>query len=199
MGLILINHLGGFLAAVRGQGTFLYDQQSATESSGGGSTHVIQDNEPLGQSFAPQLSSVGFIRLALADRNPATLGATMHINLRSNSITGSLLGSTDPVFMPNNFGSIGYGYTNFFFPIPIPVVPGTTYYFETVVDSGEPWSIVAYNYSYAGGTWFLRGSAVPQGDLWFREGIVVPEPSTAVLGLVGAALFMCLRRAKRIL
>jgi hypothetical protein len=124
----------------------------------------------------------------------------MHINLRSNSITGPILESSDPIFMPDGFGRPGSpGHTNFFFAVPVPVVPGTTYFFETVVDSGETWKIFAYNYSYAGGISFFQGLPVPQADLWFREGIVIPEPSTSVLELVGAALFMCLRRAKGIL
>jgi hypothetical protein len=146
-----------FIPSIRAQGTFVYDQQSAIESTGGGSLAVIQGNEPLGQSFTPQLSAVGFIRLFLGDGGPATLGATMHINLRSNSITGSLLASTDPVYMPNGFG---LDFTNFYFAVPVPVTPGTTYFFETIVDSGETWKIVGYNYGYAGGTAFFQGSPV---------------------------------------
>ena len=171
------------------QGTFIYDQQSANESTGGGSLAVIQENEPLGQSFTPQLSTVGFIRLFLGDGGPATLGATMHINLRSNSIAGPLLASTEPVYMPNGFG---LDFTNFFFGIPVPLTPGTTYFFETIIDSGETWKIVGYNYGYAGGTAFFQGLPSP-GDLWFREGIIVPEPSSVFLILIGCAAFVIKR------
>src|SRR6266404_1497869 len=91
--------------AACGQGTFVYDQQSADESTGGGGVSVIQSNQPLGQSFTPSLSSVGFIRLFLIDgvRNNG-LGATVYVNLREDSITGPVLGLSGPVFMPDNFG-----------------------------------------------------------------------------------------------
>jgi hypothetical protein len=43
-------------------GTFIYDQQSSTEANLGEAAVVIQSSQPVGQSFTPSLSSVGFIR-----------------------------------------------------------------------------------------------------------------------------------------
>src|SRR5450759_4846854 len=79
-----------------GQGTFIYDQQSADETvlagEGGG---ILQSNQPFGQSFTPTFSSINFIRLWLADGLPGNgLGATVFINLRTNSISGPILAST---------------------------------------------------------------------------------------------------------
>ncbi len=150
---------------------------------------VIQSNQPLGQSFTPSLSSVGFIRLFLIDgvRNNG-LGATVYVNLREDAITGPVLGLSGPVFMPDNFGIGSGGYTNFFFSSPVPVTPGATYYLQPVVQSGDTWEVVEYNYSYPGGTLFLNGAAVPFDDLWFREGVFVPEPSWALLILVGGGI-----------
>ncbi len=134
---------------------------------------VIQSNQPLGQSFTPSLSSVGFIRLFLIDgvRNNG-LGATVYVNLREDCITGPVLGLSGPVFMPDNFGIGSGGYTNFFFSSPVPVTPGATYYLQP------------------------NGAAVPFDDLWFREGVFVPEPSWALLILVGGGVFVYARRRR---
>src|SRR5882672_1048303 len=70
-----------------GQDTFTYDQQSSNETTNGGKTMAIQANEPIGQSFTAALSSVGFIRLFLSDNAFDSVGATVYVNLRTNSIT----------------------------------------------------------------------------------------------------------------
>lgn len=114
---------------------------------------------------------------------------------------GPVLASTDLVFMPDGFG-IGNGnrgYTNFFFSTPAVVVPGVTYYLQPVVQSGDAWGIVSYNYGYPGGSIFLQGVANPIIDLWFREGIyIVPEPSSALLVLLGGGLVAWRHRKTRL-
>src|SRR5258706_4796879 len=89
------------------------------------------------------------------------------------------------------------GANNFYFPSTVSVVPGTKYYFETVFQSGDPnFGIVSYNaYFYSGGEAIASGVTRPADDLWFREGIVVvPEPSTIALGILGAATIFILSR-----
>ena len=193
---LLLTGLSLTLGAV-GQGTFIYDQQSASESSGGGGLAAIQSNQPLGQSFTPTNASIDFIRLFLADSASQGVGATLYINLRSDSITGPIMASTDPVFIPNLFGTAfgAAGYTNFFFTTSVAVTPGTTYYFQPVIQSGDSCFIIAYHYTYAGGTAFFNGTADPNNDLWFREGIVVPEPSSLLL-LIGSGVLFYVRHAK---
>jgi hypothetical protein len=179
-----------------GQGTFIYDQQSADESAGGGGFVTIQSNQPLGQSFTPTNSSVGFIRLWLSDSVLNGLGATVYVNLRTSSITGPIFGSTDPVLMPDGFGVSSRGFTSFFFSTPVPVTPGVTYYFQPVVQSGDnSWALIGYHYNYSGGTAFVNGTADSVNDLWFREGIVVPEPSSLSL-IIGSGVLFYVRRAK---
>src|SRR2546426_12653595 len=81
----------------QGQGTFIYDQESSTDERVPpfGSGTVIQQFFSYGQSFTPTLGSVDFIRLKLYDGNLSDgLGATFYVNLRSNSIGGSVLGVT---------------------------------------------------------------------------------------------------------
>jgi hypothetical protein len=182
------------LLDAHGQGTvtFNYDQQSATESTGGGIASVIQANQPLGQSFTPTLMSVDFIRLSLSDASFNSVGATLLVYLREGSITGNILGTSDPMTMPDRFS----GYVNFFFSTPVSVNPGTQYYFQPWLVSGDPsWGIVAYNaYGYPGGTAYANGVAVPGQDLWFREGVVVPEPSSGVILLLGLCALAARRR-----
>jgi hypothetical protein len=176
------------------QGTFLYDQQSSDESNLGGGASNIQMNQPIGQSFTPQLSSVEFVRLYLTDSVFDGLGATIRVNLRADSITGSVLGSSDAISVSDRF----VGPANFFFSSSVPVSPGTIYYFQPEVVSGGLFSVYAYNsFGYAGGTAYSQGVAVPGWDLWFREGIVVPEPGTWALLLIGLGVFAWRKRLFR--
>lgn len=177
--------------SVRGQGTFVYDQQSSDESQLGGGAASIQPNQPLGQSFAPTLSSVGFIRLYLSDDAFNNLGATVYVNLRANSITGTILGSTVPVFVPDRF----VGPVNFLFTSDVSVTPEVTYFFQPVIQSGDNFSAYGYNtFNYARGTAFFQSIPSPGQDFWFREGIVVPEPGTWALLLVGLGVLVWQRR-----
>jgi hypothetical protein len=169
--------------AACGQGTFIYDQSSATNRSFSGGA-PIQGQELTGQSFTPALSSVGFVQLELSDFNPGNgVGATVYVNLRAGSLTGTIMGSTDPVFMPDGFS---YGVTNFFFAAPAAVNPGTVYYLEPILQSGDHWDVIGGTFNYPGGTFFENGLPDPNGfDAWFREGSFVPEPSSGVLTLAG--------------
>jgi hypothetical protein len=178
--------------AALGQGTFIYDQQSATTRAISGGA-PFQVEQPFGQAFTPALSSVGFVQFEFVDGYPGDgIGATVYVNLWADSLaTGSLLGSTAPVFMPDLF----YGITSFLFAVPLPVTPGTTYYLQPVVQSGDNnWVIIEGNFNYANGTWFANGQPTLDGRvLWFREGTYVPEPSSALLFALAAAT-LCARR-----
>jgi len=180
--------LSGLLA--HGQGTFVYDQQSAMAPAGP-LGYPIQIEQPLGQSFAPSLASIGFVQMEFFDVHPGNgTGATVYVNIRGGSITGPILNSTAPVFMPDGFPSDGV--TNFFFSSAVPVAPGTTYYLQPVAVSGsdDGWEAMAGLFSYPGGTLYWSGSPDPNGfDMWFREGIVTPEPSAVVLAVLAAGIF----------
>lgn len=142
---------------------------------------------PWGQSFTPGLGSIGFVRLKLLDGNLNDgLGATVYLNLRSGSIAGPIVGVSAPVSMPAFFR----GVAEFDFPQAIPVSPGLTYFYEPVVASGGTWNIVGGTlFPYSGGTAYESGVPVAFDD-WFREGILVPEPSTGALGLLGLAMLL---------
>jgi hypothetical protein len=174
-----------------GQGTYIYDQQSATEITGGGISISIQGSQPVGQSFIPTLDSIGFVRLK---GGPGYGGATLYVNLRSDTITGSILAQTESIAFPAGY----FGYMEFIFATPASLTPGSTYFLQPVVEPGHDGQLTIYNnYFYANGTIYLNG--IPdnsQGyDMWFQEGIVVPEPSSVWLVLVGG-LGILVRRLK---
>ena len=179
--------------SVHSQG-FLYDQQSSTDEtpiSGAGA--VIQQLAPYGQSFTPSLSSVDFIRLNLNDGNPNNgIGATIYLNLRTNTINGAILATTPSISLTNGFAGI----VNFLFPSTVPLTPSATYVFEIVMQSGsDSWNALAGEYNYSGGIVYANGVPASGSDLWFREGIVtVPEPSSAVLVLLGSGAWLFIRR-----
>jgi hypothetical protein len=183
--------------ATRGQGTFTYDQQSATNRSISGGGLPFQAEQPAGQSFTPTLSSVGFVQFQFIDPHPGDgVGATVYVNLWADSLGGTFLGSTAPVSMPDGFF---FGVTNFLFGTSVAVTPGIVYYLQPVLQSGDPlWEANGGPYSYSGGTSFFNGSPDPNGyNLWFREGVRTPEPSPGLLVLLGIAGMWCARRLKR--
>jgi hypothetical protein len=176
------------------QGVFLYDQQSSDEAVllEGGNT--IQSNQPLGQSFTPALSEVGFIRIYVVDANfQDGLGGTLFLNLRQSSLGGAVLGSTAPVFIPNTSG----GFVDFYFSSPIAVTPGQTYFFQpTVVETeATPFMINRGTYNYSGGEAYVLGNANSLYDFWFREGVIVPEPASACLLILALGGFLWTRVA----
>ena len=125
------------------------------------------------------------------------MGATIYVNLRSGSLTGQIVDSTAPVALPDNFGlPLNGGFVTFFFTNTVPVQPGTVYFFEPIVQSGDRWAVAGGSFNYPGGDEYLRGTPGP-ADYWFREGVIVPEPSPCVLLLCGAALWIRFRQLKR--
>lgn len=176
-----------------GQGYFSYDQQSSVDQSfvpGGGS---ILGLAPYGQSFTPLSSTMNFIRLGVYDKVPNNgLGATLYLNLRTDSIGGSIIASSQSILLGNGYS----GFTDFFFDSPVVLAPGDLYVFEIVAEPGsDNWGASAGEYLYSGGMAFGGGLSVPGSDLWFREGTyTVPEPSVAAILLLGAAVFMWRQR-----
>jgi hypothetical protein len=185
--------------SVHGQ-SFIYDQQSQTSQAGGGGYPPAYE-QPMGQSFTPTLTSVGFVQFEFADIPSGPSGGNIYVNLWAGSLgTGTLLGSTPSVFIPNDAFNL---ITTFLFPTAVTVTPGTTYYFQTILQSGDTTIAVicADAYDYSGGTFYWNGSPDPNGaDAWFREGIVAaPEPSAGALVLLGMAGIYLLRNGKRLL
>lgn len=174
-----------------GQGTFLYDQQSAIEGLNGEFSVNIISSQPVGQSFTPSLNAVDFVRLHFENLG---IGGSAYVNLRAGSITGSIVAASSPVSLPDQF----HGYTDFLFSTSVSVTPGIEYFFQPIVQSGTGWFLDSWNgFGYSGGAAILLGDVVNGHDFWFREGIVVPEPSAAVLILAGLAMTRFIRKTRK--
>jgi len=175
------------------QGTMVFDQQSWDESNRGEFLADISASQPIGQSFTPSLAGIGFVRLYISDRSSDGIGTTVFVNIRSGSITGAVIGSTSPVALPDQF----HGPMNFLFSTEIPLTPGVTYFLQPVIQSGEDFGIGFGPFNFAGGNGFFNGIPSQFDDLWFREGIIVPEPSSVALLLVGGATVAYVRRKSK--
>ncbi len=180
------------ICLVQGQGIFIYDQQATNQVEG--TAPFTQDSQPVGQSFIPTLSALNFIDLKVFDSQDLNgNGSIIYVNLRSNSISGPILGTSLDLFIPSSF----FDATNFFFSTSIPLVTGTQYFIQPVIQSGDNFSSFITDGSYVGGSLIYQGSSIANSDLWFREGVYsVPEPSSAILVLLGsgALLYVCRKR-----
>ncbi len=80
----LVFALSVFVAS--GQGTFVYDQSSATNRSFAGG-YEFQQEQPFGQSFTPSLASIGFVQMEFIGGPQQLGGATVYVNLRADSVS----------------------------------------------------------------------------------------------------------------
>jgi hypothetical protein len=81
----------------------------------------------------------------------------------------------------------------------VTLIGGTVYYFQPVVQPGpgnDLWNLDAGEYNYPGGSVFANGMPATASDYWFREGIV-PEPSSALLSLLGFGPLLLILQRKR--
>ena len=171
----------------RGQGSLVVDQASGTLEESVVNALRIPENQEV-QSFTPSLNAVGFVQLRSLFTFPQGNTVTVAVNLRQGAYDGPIISSTDPLVIIE-FAGVG----TFYFPGNIPVTAGQMYFFEPVLRSSGSVDVGFKSPStYDRGELFING--VPSGglgDLWFREGIVVPETSIfALLGLGGGIAFM---------
>ncbi len=180
------------LGEATGQG-FIVDQASGGLNEPIANGLVTPPND-LAQSFTPSLNAVGFVQLRSLVAFPSGSSATLVVNLRQGSYNGPILSSTDSIVI---VGSAGLG--TFYFPDNIPVTPGQLYFIQPVVQSPGSLNIGYKSPSgYLGGDLWSNGLMDPQADLWFREGIVVPEPGVVWLFLFGGAALLWRMHVKRL-
>ena len=169
------------------------DQASGTTNELVTTSSRLPDNQ-IAQSFTPSLSAVGFVQLQTSIFANSS-GEMVVINLRQNGFNGAILSSTDPVFLVNKITQIN----TFYFPVNIPVTQGQLYFFEPVLLSSGSLDIGTKSPSgYLGGDLWSNGLMDPQADLWFREGLVVPEPEPIFLLFAGVAVLVGWRGWRRV-
>lgn len=159
----------------------------------------IQSLGPIGQEFVPAMPSMNFADLFTLDLDDtSSLGVTLLVNIRSGTITGPVVGTSDFVTLSSGF----IGVTGFFFSTPVPLTPGSLYVLEAVVVSGEDWAVGRTDETpldtYSPGRPIILGDPEPDGtaDLWFRQG-TIPEPSTLALWGMALPALAAVRRRRR--
>ncbi len=168
-----------WLTATDGSGQqLLVDQASGTLND----TIVNASRTPpdLAQSFTPSLSAVGFVQFRSLATFPSGSTVTLVVDVREGTYDGPTLSRMAPVDIVS-FSDVG----TFYFKDNVPVTSGQLYFLRPVLQSGGALD-VGYkdSSSYERGQPWFEGLPSGSGDFWFREGIVVPEPSTvAFLGL----------------
>ncbi|PYK97951.1 MAG: hypothetical protein DME19_14385 [Verrucomicrobia bacterium] len=167
-----------------GQG-LLVDQASGTLAETIVNGSVIPQND-LAQSFTRSLSAVAFVQLRTLITLPSGGTVTLVVNLRDGAYNGPIISSTTAVDIIG-FADIG----TFYFPDNIPVTPGQLYFFQPVLQSNGSLSIGTKSPSpYTNGDLWTNGLRDPNADLWFREGVVVPEPGAVWLFVLGCIAFL---------
>jgi hypothetical protein len=182
---VILLGLFTFATTAFSQGTFaIFDQVNTNFAPA--QFHQINSNGPIGQEFTPSLNAVGFVDLNLGSDGA---GSTIWVNLRTDSIGGAILGTTESIELSPAQYTIG----RFNFSQPVPVVPGRRYVFEVVASGGaaignhDSTRATAFS-TYPHGDMILSGAPFDLDDLWFQEGMVVPEPKSGLFLLMGITL-----------
>ncbi|MCC6677016.1 MAG: hypothetical protein IT436_07725 [Phycisphaerales bacterium] len=151
------------------------DQQSTVETG----AIPIQAMSPAGQSFTPTVEFLNYIDLRTYDAGGSN-GATLRVKVRSGSIAGPVLGTSDAVDLPDGWASPKP--VRFYFPAGVFAAPGASVFFEVEVMAGDPWLVATGPGAYPGGTAIALGVPDPSSDLWFTEGLLEREAGYYDLG-----------------
>jgi hypothetical protein len=163
-------------------------------------------NLPLGQQFVPTLTSMNFLDLWIEDaasNDPAT--ATIQVNIRATSISGTILGTSTAVAPAEINLSGGTTLTEFDFSSPISLTPGATYVIQAAeinaINDNRSFGWVGGppgSSTYAPGEAYINGTLQPTFDFAFEEGVEsVPEPSSwlmAAMAVIACVGFVLKRR-----
>ena len=166
-------------------------------------------NLPIGQEFTPSLAGLDFVDLRVVDFGSDTgPGTDFHLQIRQGSILGTVVGTSETVFVPDNT-NLGGGdiITRFLFPSVVALTPGSLYVIDVLQQAPSSGTgnfgitAGALGGTYAGGSALVGGSAINR-DFIFAEGLTtaaVPEPAAAAmlgLGLLGVAAVSARRAAR---
>jgi hypothetical protein len=145
----------------------------------------------IGQTFRPSLNALDFVQVqgGILPDNSTTRSRVL---LRAGGESGPLIAASSPLSIDD--GAVLT--RTYLFETPVALNPGDLYYFGMdLLETDSPdtrmvVSIIDHGDPYPGGDLVVNGLVNPGMDLWFREGLMIPEPSPGHLLALGAlALF----------
>ncbi|MGD0262600.1 MAG: hypothetical protein ABSD29_22780 [Verrucomicrobiota bacterium] len=144
---------------------------------------------PIGQEFVPSLGSLDFVDLMTYGGGDSGATGTFEVRIHEGSSTAPVMAASTPTERTDGSEAL----THFVFPSPVPLTPGDLYVMEFVEDAGSSgWGLGADPLAgYPAGQMIYGGAERNDYDLWFGEGIVVPEPSMMTFYLLGMAALIC--------
>lgn len=179
--------------AARGQGLLIDQSNTPSPASFGFRYWALSylGAAPIGQEFVPSFDSLDFVDLMLYGGGGTSTG-TFAIRVHADSITAPILATSLPTLRNDGLERV----THFEFGSTVPLTAGNRYVIELSqlsVDSWE-WGVAETGGGYDSGRMVWGGlPSVQGGDLWFREGTVVPEPTVGALLAVGIAFLSLFR------
>ena len=139
----------------------VFDQVNAGPPTNG----ILSRDNDLAQSFTPSLDSLDFVDLAAQSRTPTL--QQVRVDIRSGGVTGPVIGMSEMLTLP----LVGLGeLTRFPFPMPVALIPGSTFVIDLVHVSGGAGGWGATDDSYPGGTGFVNNNEAIIEDFIFRTG-----------------------------
>ena len=143
----------------------------------------------LQQEFTPGMTALDSVQLWAAWAGPDVLDTKMDLSIRQGGIDGPVIATSLDGLTPGGslLPAYYYGPVIFRFPDPVALVPGQSYALQPVlVPPNTSWVLLgtAGASSYPEGRLLSDGSLMP-GDLIFREGLGIPEPTPLVMLVIG--------------
>jgi hypothetical protein len=167
------------------------DQQNVGPNGfGGGASGAYS----FGQSFTHTLPAIDAIEFRLGGMDAHVIVRLRDSVAGADGLGGNIIAESLPVVV--NI-PVGYARHHFDFPSRVPLTPGQQYVAELRLTSGGLGVFQSIDNRYPGGQVFNEGfpSALLQSqDLFFREGLHVPEPGGAAICFIAWALSHVRRR-----
>lgn len=138
-----------------------------------------------GQSFTPTLTRIDAIEFLMGGFSETVIVEILDGVMGFDGLGAPVIGTSNPVLV-NTPGV--HQIIHFDFPLAVLLVPGQTYVARLFAASGIRGVSHSENF-YAGGQFLAQGYApgsyTSERDMIFREGLSVPEPTTAWLIALG--------------
>jgi hypothetical protein len=154
---------------------FVVDQENTVFTTTGYVFGGPLATKTVGQGFTPALRALESVEFQMNSQN--FVAGTAFLRIRSGDITGTILGVSGTLVVPG----VNWPPTlmHFDFAAPVPLTPGALYVIQVVAATGYLGIFASgdNNDVYPGGMSYYGATAVPEKDLWFREGAAATTPT----------------------